>query len=121
MPWARIDDQLHAHPKIASLWRSSPAALGLHLMAISYAAAYTDGEVPDWWIEERAHRHPGIADALVDAGVWDRDGDRIVIHDWEIYNPTKAQVAEDRAAGAERQRKSRERRKKAAEEAAARA
>ena len=105
MPWARLDDTLHGHPKVRKAWRCRPA-LGLHLLALSHAASYeTDGRISEEFVEDQlpdpGERGP-VVDALVDAGLWRRKG-----HGWEIYNylkynPSKADTEARREADRKR-------------------
>lgn len=70
MPWFRIDDKAHSHPKIL---RAGNAALGLWLRCGSYAAQHlTDGIVPGI-IAELYGTKPQAA-KLVKAGLWHEHG-----------------------------------------------
>lgn len=95
MPWVRIDDTLHDHPKVYRL----PASLRLHclgawVLAICYASRHlTDGEVPVAWLRAEGATTRQIA-ALVSAGFLDKtDGDGVVwVHNFLDYNPSREQV-----------------------------
>lgn len=96
MPWAKVDDKLHAHPKAA---RVGLEALGLHLLAMSYVAAYeTDGHVPANFPVEKAGEQAGeLVQKLTaapegTAGLWESNGDGWIIHDWLQYNPSKREA-----------------------------
>lgn len=66
MPWFRIDDKAHSHPKLI---KAGNAALGLWLRCGSYAAAHlTDGIVPGV-VAELYGTKPQAA-KLVKAGLW---------------------------------------------------
>jgi len=97
MPWAKLDDRLHAHPKAA---KAGLEALGLHLLAMSHCAAYeTDGHVHvSFPTEKAAGKGPRLAQTLVDSGLWETNGSGWVIHHWLDYNPSKAQAAAEAAA-----------------------
>lgn len=102
MSWARVDDGLHAHPKIRRAWKCRPA-LGLHLMALSYCGRWGGelGLVPDEFVEEKlpnARERRQVTEALVDAGLWDAAEGGWLIHDWPEYNHAAQ-------AGAEKARK----------------
>lgn len=101
MAWVKIDDQLHAHPKVRRAWRASPRALGLHLLALSYCGQYlSDGFVDEDFVEERLPRRAERADALkalVDAGLWDVADGGWQIHDFLEYNRSRAETEETRA------------------------
>lgn len=92
MAWVRLDDQMHAHPKINRAFADAPASLGLHTLAMTYSAAYNlDGFVDDVFVASkltgRKTREKAVQ-ALVNAGLWHRDDDRggYEIHDWAAYN-----------------------------------
>jgi hypothetical protein len=109
MTWAKVDDGLHSHPKIMALWRQAPAALGLHLLGLSFAGAYlTDGVIHRAFVEERATVE--LADELVAAGLWDRDGENFKIHDFLDFNPSRASVLREKKASAQRAKVARQRR-----------
>lgn len=66
MPWFKVDDQLHSHPKPR---RASLAALGLWTLSGSYSMAYKlDGFVPAWYVHghNQGKRH---AESLVRVGL----------------------------------------------------
>lgn len=106
MAWFKVDDGLHDHPK----WRALPkGARALWTTAGSWSSGQlSDGHVP-------AHMLPMLdgtrreAQALVDAGLWQTNGDGWVFHDWTDFQPTKAAVNDQRARNADRLRKWRER------------
>ena len=108
MPWGRIDDSLYDHPKLDKLGRRRMPALGLHLVALSWCNRWlTDGCLPS----DRATKLGGRirdADALVEAGLWERTTDGYRIHDFLTYNDSREDVLARRAADAERKRKGRE-------------
>jgi hypothetical protein len=108
MAWVRIDDQLHAHPKIRHAWRSEPASLGLHLLALSYVGAYlTDGNVPAEFVSDQlpgAAKRNRAVKALEEAGLWERNGTGWTIHDYLDFNESRAKVLAKRRADANRKR-----------------
>jgi len=90
MSWTKLDDQFHAHPKIARAWAACDASLGLHTLAMSYSGCFnTRGHIDAVFVAGKipsaARRNKAVA-ALVDAGLWDVDGDGWKIHDWDVYN-----------------------------------
>ena len=107
MPWARVDDGFFAHPKVRRAWRCRPA-LGLHLLALSYAMKYgTEGNVPAEFVEDQlpnARERRTTVEALVAAGLWHVTEAGWSIHDFLAYNPSNADVAARRAADRERKR-----------------
>lgn len=104
MPWAKVDDKLHGHPKAA---KAGLEALGLHLLAMSHCAAYgTEGHVdPEFPKGKAAGKSKGLVRRLVDSGLWEENGTGWVIHDWLDYNPTNEQsraLSEARAQAGKR-------------------
>lgn len=108
MPWFRVDDQLHAHPKPN---KAGLAAMGLWTLAGSHCMSYlTDGVVERWWVESKPHGVE-LAARLVAAGLWHEHQDGWVFHDWEEFQPTREQILAERGAAVERMRKVRANRK----------
>lgn len=102
MAWVRIDDHLHSHPKIRCAWQAYPPAVGLHLVALSYAGdQLTDGAIDDafvqQWLPGKRQRDRAIG-ALVDAALWEPNGTGWQIHDWSDYNQSREEVLERRRA-----------------------
>lgn len=119
MSWAKLDDQMLNHPKIASV-----GALGfaMHVAGIVYCSQHlTDGFVPRgaaltllnfegvgiingmsgrdadclWIIEHGVTPYLSLEEAglwITTAGGWD-------IHDYLVYNPTREKVLADREEG----------------------
>ena len=108
MAWVRVDDQLHAHPKIRRAWRADPAAVGLYLLALSYAGAYlTDGHVPTAFVFDQmptVGRRGHAVTALEEAGLWEPNQDGWLIHDYLDFNEPRERVLARRAADAKRKR-----------------
>jgi hypothetical protein len=106
--WVRVDDQLHAHPKIRAAWQSEPAALGLHLLALSYSSAYlTDGRIDPEFVRQQIparNKRERALTALVDAGLWDPNGTGWEIHDYLDFNEPRERVLARRRADASRKR-----------------
>lgn len=105
MMWVRIDDQLHAHPKVQKAWHACDTSLGLHLLALSHAGCYrTDGYVDPEFVHRQLPqtkiRHRAVK-ALVDSGLWEANGNGWVIHDYLEYNPSRKSVEEVRRKRAE--------------------
>lgn len=111
MTWLKIDDRLHSHrkPRAAGL-----AAMGLWVLTGSWVAdQLTDGFVPAWqpyaWAGTET---PELTQRLVDAGLWlpTTDADAGVgwtFHDWQDFQPTRADVMAQREAWREKKRRSR--------------
>lgn len=105
MTWFKVDDKLWGHPK----WIGLPAgARALWVTAGSYCASNeTDGRLKSAIIAPLGGRKRD-AEALVEAGLWDRTAEGYQFHDWDQYQPTKAQVTAERDAARERKRRWRE-------------
>jgi hypothetical protein len=116
MPWFKVDDSLHSHPKWIA---ASPHARALWVTAGSWCAAHlTDGHVPKHMLTLFGAR-PKDAAELVRLGLWVEADDEPEggwrFHDWDQYQPSAASVMAERAAARERQRRARERAKQARE------
>lgn len=104
MPWFRLEESFHHHPKVR---RAGNAATGLWVRCATYSAQYlTDGVVPTEVVHEYGRSRE--IDALMTSGLWVRNGDGFLIPDYLDYNPSAEQVRADRARARERQRKVRE-------------
>lgn len=110
MPWARLDDNFSSHPKVRKAWRCRPA-LGLHAMAMSYSMCHgLEGKVPSTFVEDQLpndRERSTVVAALVEAGIWEPNGDGWYIHDFLDYNPSNADIEARREADRERKRKGR--------------
>lgn len=118
MPWFRIDDKAHSHPKLI---KAGNAALGLWLRCGSYAAQHlTDGIVPGV-VAELYGTKPQAA-KLVKAGLWHEHGHDCpagcpnpapgdyAFHDFleDGRNTSRARVEAERKKARDRQTKHRE-------------
>jgi hypothetical protein len=118
MPWFRIDDKAHSHPKLI---KAGNAALGLWLRCGAYAAQHlTDGIVPGV-VAELYGTKPQAA-KLVKAGLWHEHGHDCprgcpnptpgdyVFHDFleDGRNTSRARAEAERKKARDRQAKHRE-------------
>lgn len=112
MSWFKVDDGLHASRKLLSIpKRARFAAVGLWTIAGSWSAdQLTDGTIPDYMLEVFG-APPSAPQALVDAGLWEREQGSYVFRNWHEYQPSKQDVDAERAASRERMRELRARRK----------
>lgn len=112
MPWARLDDRFHDNRKIRALWKRSPGAVGLHVMAITYCSSHlTDGVIDEHFVEDRVpdgrtRRH--MIAALVDLNLWHTlvvpdsypgcigTASGWILNDYLDYNPTRTEVVSRR-------------------------
>lgn len=126
MPWFKVDDTLHSHPKPR---RAGLAAIGLWTLAGSYCSQYTtEGEVHEWFVTGWPQGRK-LAGQLVAVGMWHKAGHDCPdcrqpeddtswqFHDWEHYQMTKEEIERDRELNRERQRRFREKRREARAEA----
>lgn len=118
MPWFKVDDTLHGHPKHR---KAGLAAVGLWTVAGSYCSQYvTEGFVPEWFVSGWPSGRR-LAGRLVSVGLWspgDRDEEAgWWFHDWEHYQMTKDEIERDKQLNRERQKRFREKRREARDEA----
>lgn len=99
MAWFKVDDGLHSHPKVIDL---ELEALGLWVAAGSWCADYlTDGLISSGQIR-RLGGTDELAEELVRAELWSREGKRYRFNDWTDYQPTKSAVESEREAARRR-------------------
>ena len=103
MPWFRVDDGFHGHPKVDML---SPAAVGIWTLCGSWSAQYlTDGLVFARTVAKFGGTDAEVQE-LVHSGLWLDNGDgSYQFKDWADYQPVKADVEAEREAARERMRK----------------
>jgi len=109
MPWFKVDDGFHGHPKVVEL---SLEAVGVWTLAGSWCAAYlTDGEIGLKSIQ-RLGGSKEQAMELVYAGLWlEPQPGLYQFKDWEDYQPLKAAVEAERDAARERMQRVRAKKK----------
>jgi hypothetical protein len=99
MPWFKIDDSFHGHPKVE---RAGNAAVGLWVRCGSWSSQYlTDGHIPP----DVARRYGRTAevDRLIDSEMWTVNDNGFWMPDYLEYNPSAEQVRTERANARERQ------------------
>lgn len=111
MGWVRIDDHFDEHPKMVQV---GPTVWGVWLASLAYANRnLTDGFIPDGQVRRltafEGVRCAAVTKVLVGSALWDRVDGGYRIHDYEQYQPTKAEVLESRAKTADRIARWRER------------
>lgn len=112
MTWGRVDENAPHHPKVH---RVGLEGFGFHVAAVCFSNRFlTDGRIrPD----ELTLIFPGVTKAaavklarrLVDAELWEENGAAWRIHDFLDYNPSAAEVRQDREAARARQQARRQR------------
>lgn len=83
MPWGRIDDKLHAHPKWMLIRDASPA--WLFWSCLSWALGYS----PSGFVPAHVAKGFGAQRAmakLVEAGLWEEADGGYLIHDFTSYS-----------------------------------
>jgi hypothetical protein len=101
MPWAKLDDNFHAHPKTYMVGLDG---CGLFTKGLSYCAHYlTDGFLPEEWVyaqvpaTTRNRDTTGVIGRLLDSGMFEKVDGGFQIHDYLACNPSRQQ-AQDHAA-----------------------
>jgi hypothetical protein len=106
MPWFRIDDGWHSHPKVIE---AGNAAAGLWVRIGSYCSQYaTDGYIPARTANQLGAKRELTRLQTVGLLVAVEGG--YLIPDFNEYNPSAEQVKAQRKATAERQKRWREQR-----------
>jgi hypothetical protein len=85
--WLRIDAAMPSHPKILGL---SDRAYRAWMTGLCYCRLQsTDGFLPAIAVKQQVapRRGGAIAGELVDAGLWEPNGDGYMVHDWLDYQP----------------------------------
>lgn len=109
MPWFKVDDSFHSHPKTLA---TDPAALGLWVIAGAWSSAnLTDGFVSTMVLSRLLPDSDELAKKLVAAGLWKRAKGGYQFHDWSDYQPNKNDVEKERKAARDRMRNLRANRK----------
>jgi len=109
MPWFKVDDGFHGHPKVVEL---SLESVGVWTLAGSWCAAYlTDGEIGLKSIQ-RLGGSQEQAMELVYAGLWlEPEPGLYQFKDWADYQPLKSAVEAERDAARDRMQKVRAQKK----------
>ncbi|MGC5398053.1 mucin-2 [Streptomyces sp. DT20] len=118
MTWFKVDDTAYGHPKVL---KAGNPAFGLWARCGAYAAQHlTEGTVPG--VVAQLYGTAPQVRRLVAAGLWHEHGHTCThpkckepapgdyyMHDFLIYNPTKATVEQGRDRAADRQKRARDR------------
>jgi hypothetical protein len=115
MPWVRIDEEFAKHPKVVE---AGPLGLAMQVAALCYCNQYlTDGFVPRsvvpsllnldglgmrMWMGEIAGGGEDanwklVVEDVIYAGLWTEEDSGYRIHDYDKYQPSKAEVEAQRA------------------------
>lgn len=105
IPWFKVDDALAMHMKA---FMAGNRALGLWVRAGSWSMhQLSNGFIPREVVQALGGDWDDAA-GLINAGLWQEAEGGYMFHDWAEYQPTREQVLAERAAAAERKRRSRE-------------
>ena len=104
-PWVKLDDNFAEHPKLI---KAGPRAGWLHVAALCYCSRQlTDGHIPETALRLLMAGGRVLADRLVEAGLWEPEGDGWHIHDYLDYQPSAAKVRAERQSAQERMQRHR--------------
>ena len=98
MPWFKVDDGLHSHPKAMA---AGLEAMGLWVLMGSYCGFYVGQRghitrVAARRVAGSARTLDRCAKRLVDAGLWHEEADGWSFHEWVHYQPTPESLQEER-------------------------
>jgi hypothetical protein len=101
MVWVKIDDGFPDNPKVDRL---SDGAFRLYVSALCDCQRHlTDGRVDTKRIQRLVPKFKkAYITELVEAGLWEVNGQGFVVHDFELYNRTREYWENERKKGAER-------------------
>lgn len=118
MTWFKVDDTAYGHPKVL---KAGNPALGLWVRCGAYAAQHLTEGVISGVVAQLYGTAPQVR-RLIAAGLWHEHGHTCphpkckqpapgdyYMHDFLIYNPTRAAVETGREAAADRQKRARDR------------
>lgn len=102
MPWGKLDDALYDHPKVEALPPTIRlACVGLWTLTSSYSNRHlTDGHVATGTLRKLGGTSR-LVEALIEVGLYERNGSGIVIHDFLDHNKSRVQVLDERVKRAE--------------------
>lgn len=104
MPWFRLEDSFHSHPKVIA---AGNEAIGLYVRCGAYAAQHlTDGFIPEAVM--LLYGSAELAETLVRTKLVRRTRGGWLMPDYLDYNPSAERVKQERKLAAERQRRKRE-------------
>lgn len=102
--WTKLDDSLLDHEKVFLagdlIGRNGPAiAIGLYSIGLMWTNKHlTDGHLPAAVVKRWRHVDNPLraADAMVSAGLWEKNGNGFIVHDFHDHNPTAEAVKKKR-------------------------
>lgn len=88
MTWVKLDDHFADHPKILGL---SDSAYRAYVDGLCYCTRYlTDGKIAEAPLKKLARGK--IVGELVTAGLWEQNGNGIVVHDYLDYQFSRSEI-----------------------------
>lgn len=113
MPWFKVDDSFHSHPKVMEL---SVEAVGLWTLAGTWCANYlTDGVIKESVLHRFGRTSANVRELcaeLVESGLWEETSPGTYQYrNWSEYQPVKDDVEAEREAARERMRQVRAKKK----------
>ena len=101
MPWFRLDEGFHQHPKVL---KAGNAAVGLWIRCGTWSAQYlTDGFIPA--NIAATYGRPREIEQLIAAHLWQRHEGGFLMPDYLDYNPSAEEIRQRRKADLERKRR----------------
>lgn len=115
MTWAKFDDLYDDNRKVKRAWRTNRAAVGLHVMAITYCSRHeTDGLIDVDWLEEKLpqrRERDQVLGCLTRLGLFEViDPETYLVHDYLHFQRPRAELEEFRRKDAERKARGRTKR-----------
>jgi hypothetical protein len=107
MVWAKLDDDILDNPKIAE---AGVLGFALFVAGITWCCRnLTDGFIPRGRVSCLLEMPDakGVAQKLIELGLWDEAEGGYQVHDFLVYNPSREKVLAERFLAAERKAKSR--------------
>lgn len=104
MTWTKLDDKFVRHPKVATL---SDGAFRLHVSGLCYCSEFeTDGKLSSRALQllTPSGQIESLVQELVAARLWEPNATGWEIHDYLVWNPSKADLDERRRRSQERMR-----------------
>jgi hypothetical protein len=97
--WFKVNDQLSFEKKVIAIPRKQRcAAMGLWVLAGSWCSRELNGgHLPEYMVDELSGDQKMVA-ALLKVNLWERADDGYQFHDWDDWNPSKADAALLKAA-----------------------
>jgi hypothetical protein len=96
LTWIRLDDQFPDHPKVVL---AGPQAAWLYVAGLCYCSRHlTDGVIPKALVPRLTDFRGSAAKKLVEAGLWDDEGDVYRVHDYLLHQESRSEVEAKRQA-----------------------